>query len=183
MTSSCSPTLRPVSTLSLLLFLAWSPQDVFSTCRSGTAQECTSAPFVPGHHLSGRGFDVVSMQHTEGSVLDTQTFLTPTNSCSVCTNPLFGNGLQKLPSVMLSWSSESSCDPLSGSAHTSVGSLVGGLSSPVVGSEWRKALGLQGFTTQQLAGTGSAVARFASSRATSDKTHFTLHQMSCSHYT
>ncbi|XP_078144270.1 perforin-1-like [Centroberyx gerrardi] len=182
MASALSLSPHPLSVLSLLFLITLCPQGVLSTCRTGTPRECTSAPFVPGHSLSGKGFDLVKMQRAAGLVLDAQKFLGPNHDCNVCENPLMGNKLQKLPLTMSTWSAQSSCDPLSSSVHTSVGSLVGGLTSPVVGSAWGKDLGLSGSTSQQLEGTKSAVASYASAKAGSDKTLFTLHQLSCSQY-
>ncbi|KAM4610643.1 perforin-1-like [Polymixia lowei] len=157
-------------------------QATCTTLTQRTNQECTSTPFIPGHALSARGFDLVRMQATTGLVLDAQSFLTPTNSCNLCENPLMGGGLQKLPLIMSAWRSESGCDPLSSSVHPSVGSLVGGLASSAVGSDWENDLGLEGLTSKQLAGTRSTEAHYALSRVRSDKTLFSSHQLSCSKY-
>uniref|UniRef100_A0A3P9QII0 Perforin-1-like n=1 Tax=Poecilia reticulata TaxID=8081 RepID=A0A3P9QII0_POERE len=87
------------------------------SCRIGTQTECDAAPFVPGHNLVGEGFDVVTQQRKEVNVIDVKTYLSPSKTCKLCTNPL----KKHLPSSVVDWSYVSQCSPdIHSRLHTSV---------------------------------------------------------------
>ncbi|XP_048096565.1 perforin-1-like [Alosa alosa] len=134
-------------------------------CRVGTKEECDGAPFVPSHSLVGEGFNVVTLQHKGAYVIDMQTYLTPTNTCTLCTNPLMGNQLQKLPLSVLDWRAFSTCS-----------------STSSIENDWKVGMGLPEVANVQLEGSQSAESKFASHRQRVDKTSFTSHQLTCSHY-
>ncbi|XP_076840602.1 perforin-1-like isoform X2 [Brachyhypopomus gauderio] len=151
-------------------------------CRPGTLQECFTAPFVPGHNLVGEGFDVVTLQHKGAYVTDTQTFLTPSNSCTLCENTHLGSQMQKLPLSVVDWRAFSRCSlEISSALFSSVGSLLES-SSRSIENDWKVDLDLLSLVELQLAGSRSSESRFARSRVEVDKTDFSSHELSCSYY-
>ncbi|XP_062396153.1 perforin-1-like [Sardina pilchardus] len=151
-------------------------------CRVGNKEECDRAPFVPSHSLVGEGFNVVTLQSKGAYVVDMQTYLTPTNTCTLCTNPLMGDQQQKLPLSVLDWRAFSTCSQsLSSSVFSSVSSLTESSTSSIE-NDWKVGMGLSGVANAQLAGSQSAESKFASHRQRVDKTSFTSHHLTCSHY-
>uniref|UniRef100_A0A667XA62 Uncharacterized protein n=1 Tax=Myripristis murdjan TaxID=586833 RepID=A0A667XA62_9TELE len=177
MASVSSLSLHLLCILTLLFLITFCPQGILTACKRGENDISTS--FVPGHSFLGQGFDLVRMQHSASLVFDTQTH---TNTCMLCQNTLMGNEYQKWPSIMSFWGAENSQCTFSSSLYLSVGSLVEGVMSPVVDNAWRKDLGLEGSSSQQLVGSRSTVASYALAWARSDQSLFTLHQLSCSEF-
>uniref|UniRef100_A0AAY5EDL5 MACPF domain-containing protein n=1 Tax=Electrophorus electricus TaxID=8005 RepID=A0AAY5EDL5_ELEEL len=152
------------------------------SCRPGTLQKCLAAPFVPGHNLVGEGFDVVTLQHKGAYVSDMQTFLTPSNSCTLCENRHMGSQLQKVPLSVLDWRAFSRCNlDISSAVFTSIGALLES-SKNVIENDWKADLDLVSLVQLQLAGSKSSESGFATSRVKVDKTYFSSHELSCTYY-
>uniref|UniRef100_A0AAR2JT11 MACPF domain-containing protein n=1 Tax=Pygocentrus nattereri TaxID=42514 RepID=A0AAR2JT11_PYGNA len=153
-----------------------------SSCRTGSQEECLAAPFVPGHNLVGEGFDVVTLQHKGVYVSDMETFLKPSNSCTLCQNPFIDGQLQKVPLSVLDWRAVNRCNLQISSGIFSSASALLESSTSVIGNDWKVGLNLAGLIGLQLAGSKSTESRFANSRIEVDKTYFSSHQLSCTYY-
>uniref|UniRef100_A0A3P9QIM5 MACPF domain-containing protein n=1 Tax=Poecilia reticulata TaxID=8081 RepID=A0A3P9QIM5_POERE len=150
--------------LSMLVVLVHS--SVLS-CRIGTEGECLVAPFVPGHNLVGEGFDVVTQQR-KADVIDVKTYLSPSKTCKLCTNPLQNDALQKLPSSvknMASYLTPYKLHVLSESHQFGLDFLK----SPEFGK-------------LDMGATRSKAYKFASQRIKEDRYTFSIHSVTCNTY-
>ncbi|KAJ8287231.1 hypothetical protein GJAV_G00049170 [Gymnothorax javanicus] len=154
---------------------------VFS-CRVGTREECEAAPFVPGHNLAGEGFDIARLQHKGSYVIDLQTFLGANNSCTLCENTLHRNELQKLPVSVLDWRAFTNCKQELSSALLDTVTSVAESSTNVIENDWTLGLGIEDLVDLTVGGSHSTAVEFATAASAADKSVFTSHQLSCSHY-
>ncbi|XP_035248301.1 perforin-1-like isoform X2 [Anguilla anguilla] len=165
-----------------LWLLALGQMGAVLSCRVGTLEECQKASFVPGHNLAGEGFDIVKLQHKGAYVIDLQTFLDPSDSCTLCENTLHRDELQKLPLSVLDWRSFTSCRQELSSALLNTVTSVADSATDLIENDWTVGLDLGDLADLTVGGSHSNAVEFATAAYTMDKSVFTSHQLSCSHY-
>ncbi|XP_043970629.1 perforin-1-like isoform X2 [Gambusia affinis] len=174
----------PNSTSALLFLIIFLVHSSLPTCRIGTQSECDAAPFVPGYNLVGEGFDIVTLQRKGAHVIDVNTYLSPSETCKLCTNPLQNDIYQKRPYSLAAWGA-SPCSPdIISSYHTSVSSLIE-VNTVHDNNDWTVGLDVQKAVVSRnfdVRGSGSKVYKFASQQIKEDRYTFSKHSVTCSHY-
>ncbi|KAG7485987.1 perforin-1-like [Solea senegalensis] len=166
---------------SLLLFL-FHLSPVLSC--PGPPSLCRAAPFVPGHNLAGEGYNVVTMRRQGAYVIDMKTSLKPSGTCELHINPLQGNKLQKTPLSVVDWRSYSRCTANLISRKLSTSSALLQEYTNQESSGWKLGFDLSRIVSVGLdvGGTRSNAYNFASSRTKEDHYSFSIHTITCSHY-
>ncbi|KAJ7992246.1 hypothetical protein DPEC_G00276530 [Dallia pectoralis] len=157
----------------------------FHCCHTGYITDCQKAPFVPGHNLAGEGFDIVKMKTSGAFVVDVRTFMAGGNdgNCTLCTNSLMNNTVQKLPLSVLDWRTKVNCRRSLNSQIYDSSSSVLKESTKSASISWKVGLGFKGVAGLHIGGTHSKSATFAKEHSTKDKFSFTTHEFKCKYYT
>uniref|UniRef100_A0A8C7J7V8 Perforin-1-like n=1 Tax=Oncorhynchus kisutch TaxID=8019 RepID=A0A8C7J7V8_ONCKI len=169
----------PLFSLPLLLLL--SQLDSALTCRTASQSQCDSAPFVPGHNLAGEGFDVVTLKRKGAYLIDLRTYLSPSKTCTLCSNPLQGNELQKIPLSVVDWRPYSHCtEDISSHSHASVSNLAQSTTNEI-STKWKGGLSNEAKVIE-MGGSQSDVAIFATTKTKEDHHSFFSQNLRCCHY-
>uniref|UniRef100_A0A3P9QJE3 Perforin-1-like n=1 Tax=Poecilia reticulata TaxID=8081 RepID=A0A3P9QJE3_POERE len=158
----------------LFVFLVLLVHSSVLSCRIGTQKECDAAPFAPGHDLVGEGFDIVTLERKRLHVIDVTTYLSPSKTCKLCTNPLQKHALQKLPSSVVDWSYW----------KKNMVSYLTPYKLNVLSVFHQVGLKVQMFVFAGLdaGATRSNAYKFVSQRSKEDRYTFSIHSVACSHY-
>ncbi|XP_029999380.1 perforin-1-like isoform X2 [Sphaeramia orbicularis] len=167
-TESCSPSWPPPAPPPLLLHLFLLLLLVHLlpalSYQIGNSTQCRSADFVPGSHLVGEGFDVVTLRRKGVYLINVGAYMTSHGSCRLYPNPLQGNRLQKVPVSVEDWRPDTDCElHQDHSVHTSI------------------RLDLDS-TDLNARGGRSTVLDFVRSRMQEDRQTFSCHRISCTRY-
>ncbi|XP_042174010.1 perforin-1-like [Oncorhynchus tshawytscha] len=189
----------PLFSLPLLLLL--SQLDSALTCRTASQSQCDSAPFVPRHNLAGEGFDVVTLKRKGAYLIDLRTYLSPSKTCTLCSNPLQGNELQKIPLSVVDWRSYSHCtEDISSHSHASVSNLAQSTTNEI-STKWKVGLSSEAKVSVsvpvgpvsvsvekdvgasiEMGGSQSDVAIFATTKTKEDLHSFFSQNLRCRYY-
>ncbi|XP_038819270.1 perforin-1-like [Salvelinus namaycush] len=174
----------PLFSLPLLLLLFH--LDSALTCRTASQSQCDSAPFVPGHNLAGEGFDVVTLKRKGAYLIDLKTYLSPNKTCTLCSNPLQGNELQKIPLSVVDWRPYSHCtEDISSHSHASVSNLAEATANEN-SKDWKVDLdlGLENGVSVgiEMGGSQSDITRFAKKKTRDNRYSFFSQILRCRHY-
>ncbi|XP_003409361.1 perforin-1 [Loxodonta africana] len=93
--------------LGILLLLL--PPPIPAPCHTAKRSECRRVRrFVPGMGLAGEGVDVTTLQRSGSFPVDTQGFLRPDGTCTLCSSALRPGTLWLLPLAFTHWRAHSS---------------------------------------------------------------------------
>ncbi|XP_066486489.1 perforin-1-like [Tiliqua scincoides] len=170
-----------------LLFLLLTP--VSPQCRSGTADECKKAGFVPGHNLAGQGFDITTMERRKGKIVDMEQWEKTDGTCTLCRNTwLEGKPFQRLPLAAIEWKASIACKrEVIDSVEHSVSS-VAEMAEKDVHNAWKRGLDLPAVPQSPInaqwvwAGSHSDILKFSRRLSLEDKYIFIRHETLCKYY-
>lgn len=177
-----SPLLRGVFLLLLL------PTPVPAPCFTATRSECRRhRAFVPGSDLAGEGVDVTSLKRSGSFPVDSQRYLRPDGTCTLCRNALQKGAPQRLPLALTDWRPHAQgCKQKVAQAKLRSTEDVARDTASNIKNDWKAGLevnprpGMK--TSAALAGSHSSATNFAASKAHQDQYQFSRDEVQCSFY-
>ncbi|XP_055969352.1 perforin-1 [Sorex fumeus] len=174
----------------LLLLLLLLPAPAPAPCFTATRSECRRhEAFVPGAWLAGEGVDVTSLKRSGSFPVDTQRYLRPDGTCTLCRNALQGGAMQRLPLALTDWrAGRGGCQRQVGQAALRSTEDVARDSASSITNDWKA--GLEVVLPQppgvrarvSTAGSHSEAANFAASKNHQDQYRFSRDQAQCRVY-
>ncbi|XP_011846457.1 PREDICTED: perforin-1 [Mandrillus leucophaeus] len=172
--------------LGILLLLL--PLPVPAPCHTATRSECKrSHKFVPGAWLAGEGVDVTSLRRSGSFPVDTQRFLRPDGTCTLCENALQEGTLQRLPLALTNWRAQGSgCQRHVTRAKVSSTEAVARDAARSIRNDWKVGLDVTphpaGNVHVSVAGSHSQAANFAAQKTHQDQYSFSTDTVECRFY-
>ncbi|XP_004427078.2 PREDICTED: perforin-1 isoform X1 [Ceratotherium simum simum] len=169
----------------LLLLL---PTPAPAPCHTAARSECRRARlFVPGAWLAGEGVDVTSLRRSGSFPVDTQHFLRPDGTCTLCRNALQRGALQRLPLALTDWRTQGSgCQRHVVRAKSSSTEAIAREAAGSIRNDWR--VGLEVTPKPSInarvavAGSHSKAADFAAQKTHQDQYSFSSDSVQCRFY-
>ncbi|XP_042552379.1 perforin-1 [Dipodomys spectabilis] len=171
--------------LALLLLL---PSPAPAPCYTAARSECKKHhKFVPGAWLAGEGVDVTTLRRSRSFPVDTQRFLRPDGTCTLCKNALQRGALQRLPLALTHWRAHSSgCQHHVAKVKASSTEDVAKGAAASISNNWQVGLdvNLKPITNVHVsvAGSHSQAADFAAQKALQDQYSFSTDTVECRLY-
>ncbi|XP_054989176.1 perforin-1 isoform X2 [Sorex araneus] len=166
----------------LLLLL---PAPAPAPCFTATRSECRRhRAFVPGSWLAGEGVDVTSLKRSGSFPVDTQPFLRPDGTCTLCRNALQGGAPQRLPLALTDWRARhAGCQRRVGQAALRYTEDVARDAASSIRNDWKAGLEVspphRGQARVSMAGSHSPAANFAAAKNHQDQYRFSRDQVQC----
>ncbi|KAM6183447.1 perforin-1 [Erethizon dorsatum] len=175
----------PLLFLGILLVL---PPPAPAPCYTAGPSECKQKRnFVPGAWLAGEGVDVTSLRRSHAFPVDTQRFLRPDGTCTLCKNALQGGAVQLLPLALDHWRAEGpGCQRHVSKAKVSSTEAVAGEAASSITNDWRAGLDVSPHPSSNVqmsvAGSHSQAANFAAEKSHRDQYSFSTEKVECRLY-
>nr|XP_009008024.1 perforin-1 isoform X1 [Callithrix jacchus] len=172
--------------LGILLLL---PLPVPAPCHTAARSECRKHHhnFVPGARLAGEGMDVTTLKRSLSSPVDTQKFLRPDGTCTLCVNALQEGTLQILPLALTNWRVQGSgCQRHITRAKVSSTEAVAQDAARSIRNDWKVGLDVTPKPSSNMhvsvAGSHSQAANFAAQKTHEDQYSFSTDTVECRFY-
>ncbi|XP_029101451.1 perforin-1 [Monodon monoceros] len=172
--------------LSVLLLLLPAPTP--APCYTAARSECRrNLKFVPGSWLAGEGVDVTSLRRSGSFPVDTQRFLRPDGTCTLCRNALQQGAVQRLPLALTDWRTQGSgCNRKVVKGEGRSTEEVAGAAANSIRNDWQVGLDVTPKPSSNVrvtvAGSHSREANFAAQKTHQDQYRFSLDSVECRFY-
>ncbi|XP_039089156.1 perforin-1 [Hyaena hyaena] len=169
-------------------FLLLLPTPAPAPCHTATRSECRrSRRFVPGSALAGEGVDVTSLRRSGSFPVDTENYLRPDGTCTLCHNVLKQGALQRLPLAVTDWRAQGSgCQRRVLRAKASSAETVAKEAASSIRNDWRVGLDVSPKPSVNVqvsvAGSHSHAANFAAQKTHQDQYSFSTDLVECHFY-
>lgn len=171
-----------------ILLLLLLPTPAPAPCYTAARSECQSVhKAVPGSELAGEGVDVTSLKRSRSFPVDTERFLRPDGTCTLCRNTLKGDALLRLPLAITDWRAQGTgCQRHLVRAKASSTETVAKDAASNIRNDWKMGLDINPKPSTSahvsVAGSHSEEANFAAEKTHKDQYSFSTDTMECRFY-